>query len=248
MIKPEALSLDQEYKIVGHIFDAPLVVIGNTWFPMAEIIVWGLMAHEAGRLHPERNWPARLGVAALTMPVILGSEWCHNMAHAAAAKLVGYPADALRISWGMPLLVYHDIEDPNVTPRVHILRALGGPVINIIFLSIAAFLHPLTELKSVTRDVVSAGLGMNAFLILAGMLPIPGLDGGVALKWALVQKGKTPAQADEAVRKVDVIVAVGLGIGSAAAFKKRKRLFGGIMAMFAAIALAVGTGLLKEKA
>jgi hypothetical protein len=88
---------------------------------------------------------------------------------------------------------------------------------------------------------------MNAFLILGGMLPIPGIDGGAALKWALIDNGQTPTQADEIIRKVDMVTAVGLGAGAAVAFKKHKRLLGGIFVMFAGFALAVGTGLLREK-
>jgi Zn-dependent protease len=247
MIKPQALSADQEYTTIGEIFDAPLVVVGKTWFPLTEVVVWGIMAREAGRLHPERSWSTRLGVAALTMPVILGSEWCHNLAHAAAAKLVSHPADAIRVTWGMPLLVYHEIEDASVSPRQHIIRSLGGPVINTALLIIAALLHPLTKLGSPTRDVVNAAMGMNAFLILAGMLPIPGIDGGAVLKWALIDKGQTPAEADETIQKVDLITAAGLGTGAFVAFKKRKRLLGAIFAMFAAIAVAMGTRLLREK-
>jgi Zn-dependent protease len=248
MIKPQTLSADQEYTTIGKIFDAPLVVVSKTWFPLTEIAVWGIMAWEAGRrLHPQRSWLTRLGVGALTMPVILGSEWCHNLAHAAAAKLVGHPTDAIRITWGMPLLVYHEIEDAKVSPRQHIIRALGGPVINTVLLIIAALLYPLTKLGSPVRDVVNAAIGMNAFLILGGLLPIPAIDGGAALKWALVEKGQTLAQADEIIQKVDLVTAAGLGAGAYAAFKKRKRLLGGIFAMFAAIALVMGTGLLKEK-
>ena len=48
------------------------------------------------------------------MPIVLGSEWCHNLAHAAAARAIGKPVDAIRITWGMPLLVYYDINDKNV--------------------------------------------------------------------------------------------------------------------------------------
>jgi len=247
MIKPEALSQNQEFTTVGEIFDAPLVVVGKTWFPLTEIVVWGIMAREAGRLHPERGWLTRLGVSALTMPVILGSEWCHNLAHAAVAKWVGHPADAIRITWGMPLLVYHDIEDASVKPREHIIRALGGPVINLTFLGIATILRPFTQFGSSARDVLDAAMGMNVFLFLGGMLPIPGIDGGAALKWVLVEKGKTIAQADKTIRKVDALTATGLGAGAAVAFKKRKRLLGGIFAMFAGIALVVATGLLKEK-
>jgi Zn-dependent protease len=127
------------------------------------------------------------------------------------------------------------------------MRALGGPVINAIFIGVAALLRPLTKPKSIPRDMVNAALGMNAFLILAGLQPIPGLDGGAILKWVLVQKGQSPAQADEVLRKVDAVTAVGLGVGAATAFKKRKRLLGGILVMFAGVAMAVGTGLLREK-
>jgi len=248
MIKPQALSADQEYTTIGNIFDAPLVVVGKTWFPLTEVAIWGIMAREARRLHPERSWLTSFGVAALTMPVVLGSEWCHNLAHAAAAKLVGHPADAIRITWGMPLLVYHQIEDALVSPRQHIIRSLGGPVINTILLMIAALFRPLTKFGSPARDVVNAALGMNAFLVLGGMLPIPGIDGGAGLKWSLIEKGQTPAEADGTIQKVDLVTAAGLGTGAFLAFKKRKRLLGGIFAMFAAIALAMGTGLLKEKA
>lgn len=247
MIKPEIVSPGESVNQVGEIFEAPLVTKGRTWLPLAEIAVWVMMIREAGRLHPERNWITRLGVAALNMPVILGSEWCHNLAHAAAAKWVGHPVDAIRITWGMPLLVYHDLEDAKVTPQEHIIRALGGPLINTVFLGVAALLRPLTHPKSIARDVANAALGMNAFLILGGLLPIPGIDGGAALKWALVDRGQTPAQADATIRKVDAVASMGLGAGAAVALKKRKHLIGGIFAMFAGFAFVIATGLLKEK-
>lgn len=247
MIKPEIVSPGESVNQIGEIFEAPLVTKGWTCFPLTEIVVLGIMTREAGRLHPERSWLTRLGVAALTMPVILGSEWCHNLAHAAAAKIVGHPVDAIRVTWGMPLLVYHDIEDASVTPREHIVRALGGPVINTIFFGVAALLRPLTKPKSIARDVINAALGINAFLILGGLLPIPGIDGGAALKWVLVEKGQTPTQADQTVRKVDAVTAAGLGAGAVVSFKKRKRLLGGVFAMFAGFAFVIATGLLKEK-
>ncbi len=247
MIKPEIVSTNERVNQIGEIFDTPLVTKGLTWLPLTEILVLGIMIREAGRLHPEWNWRTRLGVAALTTSVILGSEWCHNLAHAAAAKMVGHPADAIRVTWGMPLLVYHDIEDPDVTARSHIVRALGGPIINSIIFEAAALLHPWTKPKSIHRDVVNAALGMNAFLVLGGMLPIPGIDGGAALKWALIDNGQTITQADEVIRKVDVVTAIGLGAGAAVAFKKHKRMLGGILVMFTGYALAVGIGLLREK-
>jgi Zn-dependent protease len=247
MIKPAVVSPGEEVDVVGYIFDAPLVTKGVTWLPLTQLATWLIMVREAGRLHPERTWLQRMGVAALTMPVILGSEWCHNLAHAAAARLVGHPADAIRVTWGMPLLVYFDEKESEVTPRQHIIRALGGPAINIVFLGVAAILRRYTRPKSTARDVADAALGMNAFLILGGMLPIPYIDGGATLKWALVGNGQTPVEADETLKKVNAVTAAGLGAGAAVAFKVRKRFLGGIFAMFAATALMIATGLFREK-
>lgn len=246
MIKPEVLTPDDDVKVITKIFDAPLVTKGFTWFPLAEVVTWLIMVREAGRLHPERSWFQRLGIGSLTMPVILGSEWCHNLAHAAAAKWVGKPTDAIRINWGMPLLVYYDIQDSDVTPQQHIIRALGGPAINAILFGIAVILRSITKTRSKTRDVADAAVGMNAFLLLGGMLPIPYIDGGAVLKWTLVKNGQTLDAADDTLKSVNAVTAVGLGAGTALALKARKRFLAGILAMLGATALLVGTGLLKE--
>jgi len=247
MIKPVIVSPGEEVEVVGYIFDAPLVIKGFTWLPLTQLGTWLIMFREAGRLHPERSLLQRMGVAMLTMPVILGSEWCHNLAHAAAAKLVGHPVDAIRVNWGMPLLVYYDIEDPAVIPQQHIIRALGGPAVNTILLAVATTLRWITQSGSIARDVTNAAVGMNAFLILGGMLPITYIDGGAVLKWVLVEKGQTPPQADETLKAVNAVTALGLGAGAAVAFRKRKRFLGGIFTLFAGIALLIATDLLREK-
>jgi Zn-dependent protease len=249
MIKPQFLTPDNtDHTIVGKIFDTPLVVKGWTGLPLTQLLVWAIMAREAGRLHPERSWRTRFGVAALTMPVILGSEWCHNLAHAAAAKFTGHPVDAIRINFGMPLLIYYDIEDASVTPRQHIIRALGGPIFNTAVWTMAALARFFTPRKSAAREVVNAALYMNAFLVIIGMLPIPGIDGGAVLKWSLVERGQTLTEADESVKKVNAVTGVVLNTAAAAAFKKRKRFLGGIFAMLGISALLVGLGVFKEKA
>ena len=181
------------------------------------------------------------------MPVILGSEWGHNLAHAAAAQLVGKPMDALRITWGMPLVVYHDINDQSVTPSQHIVRALGGPVFNTLLFLLAVISRQFTRLGSVAREVVNAAVGMNLFLSTVSLLPIPGIDGGPILKWSLVERGDSLEQADEMVKEVNKVVGIGLGSGAVFAFKKKRKFIGAILAMFSLIALAVGWGLISEQ-
>ena len=58
-------------RTVGRIFGAPLVVKGITWFPVDELIVWGIMTVVARRKHPEFGWRKSLGTGALTMGAIL---------------------------------------------------------------------------------------------------------------------------------------------------------------------------------
>lgn len=244
--KPAAMKQDDDVTQIGEVFATPVVVKGLTWLPLTELAVWGIMAWVAGRDHPERSWLKRLGLGALSMPVILGSEWCHNLAHAAAAQLTGKPMDALRISWGMPLVVYHDINDETVRPTQHIVRALGGPVFNMLLLSLAAIFRQFTRVGSVAREVADAAVGMNLFLSTVSLLPIPGIDGGPILKWALVDGGRSLNQADEVVKEVDKVLGVGLAAGAGAAFKRRRRFIGVILALLSIIALAVGWGVLTE--
>ncbi len=208
------------------------------------------------------------------MAAILGSEWCHNLAHAATARLVGKPMDALRVAWGMPLVVYYDVNDESVTPRQHIARALGGPLFNALLLPFALLFRRFTGKRQdipqspvdgsgsgasesgtagaswlfpVLHDVAEAAAGMNLFLSTASLLPIPGIDGGPVLKWTLVERGSTPAEADETVKVVDRVVGAGLGAAAGLAFKKRRRFLGAILAMFSFLALVIGFGLLSEQ-
>jgi hypothetical protein len=222
MKPPKSPSHDHDLKIIAQVFNAPLVTKGWTWLPLTQLITWLVMTREAGRLHPERSWNQRLGIAALTMPIILGSEWSHNLAHAAAAKSVGKPVDAIRVNFGMPLLVYNDIEDPTVSPRQHIIRASGGPLINTILLGIANYLWKFTTFGSPARDVLDAARWTNLLLIIAGMTPQPWLDGGVILKWACVDRGLPLEAADAVVQKVNGAAGVAIGLAAAGAAKKGK--------------------------
>jgi Zn-dependent protease len=247
MKKPAVVSPSDEVTQIGTIFDTPIIVKGKTWLPAAGLIIWVFTTWLAGRRRPERRLYQRAGVGLLTMPIILGLEWCHNFAHAAAAHLIGKPMDAMRILWGMPMVVYYDINDTSVAPRQHIFRALGGPVFNASLLPFAFLLRNRTDPNSIARDLTDTAVGMDAFLSIVSLLPIPGIDGGPILKWSLVEYGATPDEADARVRKVNSLMSVFLGISSAVAIRKKQGFIAGLLALFAGLALAIGTGLLREQ-
>ena len=247
MIKPPIVTPEEDITTVGEVFGAPLVVKGWTWLPITQLVAWGFMTKWASNRNPERSWQGKLVAGAFSMVVLLGSEWCHNLAHAAAAKLVGKPVDAIRITWGMPLLVYHDVNDPTVTPRQHIVRSLGGPVFNALLLPFAWLGKCLTQTGSILGDVADVAVRMNAFLCSVSLLPIPGLDGGPLLKWSLVKKGWSVEIADETVRKVNWAVGGAAASASTVAFRKRKPIVGVLCAMLAGVALAIAAKLLREQ-
>lgn len=248
MIKPVVVAPGEKVTVVGRAFGTPVVVRGWTWLPLAEVIATLVLAWVDGNRRPQHTRRRRLLTGAATMPVVLGSEWCHNFAHAAAAALIGKRMDALRITWGTPLVVYYDIEDATVTPREHIFRALGGPVFNMLVAPIAWLLRRRTRPGTLARDVADAAVATNVFIGTVGLVPIPGIDGGAITKWALVARGRTPAQADMTVRKINGALAAGLAAGAVAAFRGRRPWLGGLMAPFALTALAIAAGWLREQA
>ncbi|MBN2549413.1 MAG: hypothetical protein JXB15_09665 [Anaerolineales bacterium] len=247
MRNPLALKPEHEVLTVGHVFGTPVTALGKTWLPVAQLVTWLVMAFYAGRKKPERSWLQRLGVGALTMPVVLGSEWCHNLAHVAAARLIGKPTDAVRVAWGMPLLNYWEINDLSVKPREHIARALGGPVFNVLVMLIAKIFRRQTRPDSLAHEVADLAVDVNTFLGVMSLLPMPGIDGGPVLKWSLVEAGCSVEQADRTVQLINGPLSGLMAYQSFKAFMKGRILWGIFTGMFALTNLAIFTGLVKEK-
>jgi len=244
MKKPPVVTPIDEVDVVGHVFGAPLVVKGHTWLPLTQVGVWAFLAKRSEK--PGRSWSTRLAVGFLKMVTALGSEWLHNLADAAAAHLVGQPMDALRVTWGMPLVVYYEPDDPGVTPEQHIARSLGGPLLNAGLLVPLILLRSKTRSDSAAREVCDFAVGTNVFIGSLGLVPIPFLDGGPVLKWSLVRSGLSVEAAEETVRKADRTVGAVLSLAGLLALLKRKFLIGGFLSMLGAVAAAIGLGWIEE--
>jgi Zn-dependent protease len=104
-----------------------------------------------------------------------------------------------------------------------------------------------TRPASVAHEVVDAATGMNLFLSTVSLLPIPGIDGGAILKWSLAARGRSVPEADEIVKKTNLVVGAGLSVAAGLAVRKRRKFIGAMLGMFAALALAVGFGFIKEE-
>ncbi len=247
MIKPNVLEEDKDFVELIKAFDTPIGVIPDiSAAPLIEVVAAAGFTFWARSRNPNRSLKEHMYSGLICMLVTLGSEWAHNMAHVIAARLIGKPADAVRIAFGTPLLYYRDLNDASVSPREHFIRSASGPVLNAILLPFGHFWRKYTRQDSLGRDAAEAFVSMNEIILIAGLQPMPGLDGGAMLKWALVDQGNTIPQADDIVRKTNWISSPLLIIGSILAFLKKKRLLGGFLSLLGAMSYLIARGFIKE--
>jgi Zn-dependent protease len=180
------------------------------------------------------------------MGVLLGSEWCHNIAHVAAARAIGKPVDAMRIIFGMPVLIYREPEHPSISPRQHIIRSLAGPVFNFVLLVISKCFQRATAPGSPAREVADVAAGMNTFITFGSLVPVPVFDGGPILKWSLIARGASPAQATAIMSCTNLTLGSVLSIAGGSALRRRRWLIALILSFLGALALAAGYGKIKN--
>ncbi|MFN3491611.1 MAG: hypothetical protein ACK40V_05260 [Anaerolineales bacterium] len=83
-----------------------------------------------------------LGFAAMLLHYLL--ELIHSLGHAIAAKWTGYPMVEIRFGvYGFYAQTIYPIGEPQLSSSTHIIRALGGPIANLI---LAFILFPTLSL------------------------------------------------------------------------------------------------------
>ncbi|MBC8248234.1 MAG: hypothetical protein H8E90_01025 [Anaerolineales bacterium] len=204
------------------------------------LVGWIALSWLAGQQLPESSWAARLLVGAISTFALLVADLGHAMAHIVSARYAGAPMDVILVSMGMPRTLYFDND---VSPQTHRLRALGGPVFNTLGLLASLLLRLLTPYGSLARYVVDWSCIGHGMILAGSLAPLPLVDGGVILKWTLVERGRTPAQADAVVRRLDLVIgAVAVTAGVVLATQRHWLL---ALGLTAAGAIAIGAALDK---
>jgi Zn-dependent protease len=247
MRKPAVFTPGMPARTIASLWGTPVVVIGRSWLPVTQLALWPVMNWRAGKLNPERSLGEKLLIGTATTCTTLGVEWCHNLAHVAAARIVDRPMDALRIVFGMPLCVYYDLDPEDVSPRQHILRALGGPAFNLIAAAGFWIWREASPPGSPGEDIANTTLGAALLILGAGLLPYPGLDGGPILKWSLVELGKSRQAADRFTQRVDGVVGAGLTLSAVGAARRGRRWLAALLGLLGLLGLAFAVGLVREE-
>ena len=223
-------------------FNGVPVVAQPAFWPIP-ILLTALLVWAAGKRKPERSWLQRLGAALLAMPVAILADIGHAMAHTISARLAGAPMDEILLSSGMPRTLY---QDNSVPPRIHILRSLGGPTFSLIGSALSLLWWRTSRHGSLGGDLAELSLAGHSFILLGSLAPVPVVDGGIILKWKLVEAGQSPAQADRAVRRTSLgLGAAFLGLGALLGLIGKRKLAGGMLTAGGLAGIAAGLGWLK---
>ncbi len=177
------------------------------------VTVWGVVTWLGLHWHPERGFWQGLLIGLVTTLLLLVVEFGHDLAHIFSARYAGAPMDEILISADMPRTLY---SNNDVSPDVHRLRALGGPIFNLMGLLLSLAIYGVVSSNSIAKELAGWWALGHGLQLLMSLSPLPFVDGGTILKWTLVARGKTEREADELVRQIDwglgiIIVIIGIG-------------------------------------
>lgn len=137
-----------------------------------------------GRLPPGSAFAAR-AADALTFAVAgLLANVLHALGHVLSGSLAGSPMDELLFTATRDANIYRG-DQSGVRGRIHVARALGGPLAN---LGAAAALVVLgLVVGGAWQPYLARGAGVNLAFGLGSLLPLPSLDGQIL--WRELRRG-----------------------------------------------------------
>ena len=187
-------------RTIGHFNGVPVNVRPIFW--VAPPTIWLALVWLAGKRKPERSLGQRLLVALLGLPFPFLADVGHALAHTESAKRASAPMDQVLLSLDMPRTLY---TNNDVAPAIHRQRSLGGPVYSAASLLVSLLWRALSAPNSLSHELAHVACLSHGFILTGALLPLPVVDGGVFLKWTLVEQGYTPEAADAVVQKAGVL-------------------------------------------
>ncbi|MGE5139029.1 MAG: hypothetical protein ACM3JD_06200 [Rudaea sp.] len=167
--------------------------------------LWAGLSWWGMHRHPGRPAPHGLLIGLASGVVLAPADFGHAIAHIFSARYAGAPMDEILISEGMPRTLYWNNA---VSPDVHRLRALGGPVFNLLALAVSLCARRLSPGPSIARELADWSALGHGVILIASLAPLPIVDGGTLLKWTLVARGRAESEAEELVRRIDWAIGI----------------------------------------
>ncbi len=224
-----------------HFNGVPVVAQPSFW-PLL-ILVTGFLVWDAGRRNRKRSWLQCVGLGMLALPVALFAEIGHAMAHTISARAAGAPMDEILLSAGMARTLYLNNDVP---PHTHIQRSLGGPIFSLVGFLLSLLWWRTAPYGSINHDLAEVSLFGHSVILFGSVTPLPMIDGGIMLKWRLVETGQSPEQAEQTVRKTSLSLGTtAVGLGVLLGILRKRKWVGGLLATAGAAGIAAGFGWLN---
>ena len=202
--------------------------------------LWGAMVWWAGRKDRERPWPVRILAGSLASLALLAADIGHALAHVVSARWAGTPMAYVLVSADMPRTIYPEADVP---PRTHVVRSLGGPIYNAVSLLVSLVSRRLAPSGSLWHESLGWSALGHGLILLGSLAPLPIVDGGVLLKWSLIDRGRSPQDADAVVRQAGLATGAAAVAAGATLSAQRRWLVG--LGLIASGAVAVAAALDK---
>jgi hypothetical protein len=99
----------------------------------------------------------------------------HNLGHFLGGSLVRASMTAFLLNASIPIDCYNDKDERELPSKIHLSRALGGPVFSALVGTVILYVNAMV----VNNDFIHFYGVMNCFIAVGAMFPIPGIDGGI---------------------------------------------------------------------
>lgn len=222
------------------IFSTPVKVKGTVLVPI--VALWGIVTWWGFSWHPERGFWQDVLIGFVTVLLLLPADFGHALAHIFSARSAGAPMDEILLSAGMPRTLYGNNE---VSPDVHRMRAIGGPLFNMVGLLLSAVIYIVARGNPIVRELAAWSAGGHGWILFAALSPLPMVDGGTLLKWTLVARGRTEKEADEMVRLLDWVIGIVGGLIGVGLLLVQMWIAGMILVGIGAVIIAIAAGKIR---
>jgi hypothetical protein len=222
------------------IFGTPVKVKGTVLVPI--VALWGIVTWLGLYWHPERGFWQGVLIGLVTVLLLLPADFGHALAHIFSARYAGAPMDEILLSAGMPRTLYWNNE---VSPDVHRIRAMGGPIFNVLGLLLSAVIYAVARGNPIIRELATWSAVGHGWILVAALLPLPMVDGGTLMKWTLVARGRTEKDADKMVRLLDWVMGIVGGIIGVGLTAMQMWIAAVIVVGISAVVIAIAAGKIR---
>lgn len=166
---------------LGRLFGLNIAIHPTTWPAFA--VLWLVLALAGYYGLGLSGGEAALAGLACTLLHFFGELW-HNFGHAVAARRTGYPMSGV-LFWTALAASRYPKDEPELSARIHITRALGGPLSSGLLALVLGLLVPVFSGLPAAPRMAAVFFFIDNLLVLTigALIPLGFNDGGTLVRW-----------------------------------------------------------------